>query len=132
MKTCRKCKERKNESEFYIMKTKITLKNGKTKIYHYFRPYCKICWHKIREKGNRGAQSQRYRDKYIKKNRAQQLVYLNIKKGRLIKPKICSDCGHKNKYIHAHHPNYNQPLDIIWLCWECHNYIHQNSKHFRR
>ena len=35
----------------------------------------------------------------------------------------CEICGSTSN-IHAHHDNYNKPLDVIWLCAEHHRWIH--------
>ena len=32
--------------------------------------------------------------------------------------------------LHAHHPNYNETLSVIWVCPQCHKDIHYpNKKH---
>lgn len=42
----------------------------------------------------------------------------------IIKPKNCSQCGYKNSKIHGHHPNYNFPLQVVWVCPPCHEVFH--------
>lgn len=45
--------------------------------------------------------------------------------GKIIKPKKCSKCLKKSKYIHGHHENYKKPLEVIWVCHQCHLKIHK-------
>ena len=42
------------------------------------------------------------------------------------KPEVCEKCGKKfpSYKIHAHHPNYKEPLLIEWLCFKCHAGVH--------
>jgi len=51
-------------------------------------------------------------------------VHQAINNGKLVKPKKCSKCG-KCGTIEGHHPNYNKPLEVIWLCRNCHRELHQ-------
>jgi hypothetical protein len=51
--------------------------------------------------------------------RAYLLVWKALKKGVLIKPKNCQRCN-KEASLDAHHKDYNKPLDVVWLCRECH------------
>ena len=44
-----------------------------------------------------------------------------VKKGILIRG-ICN-CGSESK-THGHHPNYELPLDVVWVCPKCHSRIH--------
>ncbi len=39
--------------------------------------------------------------------------------GKVIKPSNCSECGRIRK-ITAHHDDYSKPLEVRWLCHECH------------
>lgn len=55
-----------------------------------------------------------------------------ISRGLIVPPKICSKCGKRQTLsngkagICAHHPDYNKPLEVEWLCASCHRYWHRN------
>ena len=59
-------------------------------------------------------------------NRARSLVGLHVKKGKLIRPDKCSECG-KICQPCAHHVDYFRPLDIQWLCRKCHSLTHRQD-----
>jgi rubredoxin len=40
-----------------------------------------------------------------------------VKRGRLVKLS-CEKCGSAKSQ--AHHPDYSRPLDVQWLCRDCH------------
>lgn len=58
---------------------------------------------------------------------ASNLVKIAIKFGKIKKPKICSTCG-KERRLNAHHPDYNFPLKIEWLCNSCHKKEHIKNR----
>jgi len=64
------------------------------------------------------------------KNRARLAVYRAVKAGK-IKRKPCYFCG-ATKGLHAHHEDYAQPLDVVWLCSSCHGKLHTIKGDFRR
>ena len=43
-----------------------------------------------------------------------------LKRGDLIRPNICSDCGATSPSLHGHHADYSKPLEVEWLCASCH------------
>ena len=45
-----------------------------------------------------------------------------VKRGKLIRPLLCESCGiaPNGKPLHAHHPDYSKPFDVVWLCIACH------------
>ena len=45
----------------------------------------------------------------------------------LKKPDICEKCGKKFpiRKIHGHHSDYRKPLQIMWVCPQCHRQIHK-------
>jgi len=61
------------------------------------------------------------------KQRARRTVYKAILAGRLTRPDQCSSCGNREAQIHAHHGDYEKPLDITWLCPRCHGRLHASE-----
>jgi hypothetical protein len=55
--------------------------------------------------------------------------YANVYQRRgVIKPQPCRQCG--NPKAQKHHPDYSKPLEVVWLCRECHLALHsQHVKH---
>ncbi|KKN65024.1 hypothetical protein LCGC14_0485810 [marine sediment metagenome] len=68
---------------------------------------------------------------YSKSNRhkrwAADKISSAIRSGRIVKPTECSKCSNStpSKQLHAHHPDYSKPLEIIWLCHPCHGLEHR-------
>ena len=64
-----------------------------------------------------------------KKQAARQLVCWAVKCGLLEKPDRCRRCGTEPppRRLHAHHPDYTKPLDVIWLCSLCHGREHRRK-----
>ena len=48
-----------------------------------------------------------------------------VKMGTLIK-QPCEKCGSPSD-IQAHHEDYNKPLDVVWLCRDCHFKLHRRE-----
>jgi len=48
--------------------------------------------------------------------------------GKLSKPDTCSLCGNTRKLV-GHHDNYEKPLDVRWVCHECHKRVHREIGH---
>jgi len=42
----------------------------------------------------------------------------------LEKPEVCEECGGPNPQ--AHHPDYDKPFEVHWLCRACHLKLHNN------
>lgn len=122
MKKCFKCGEVKPLNEFYkhsmmadghLNKCKCCAKkdvrvNRKDNI-DYYREY-------DRERGSRRTLEdlQRYRDKFPNKYAAHTAVN-NAKRAGEIVEQSCEKCGGTD-HIHAHHDDYNKPLEVRWLC----------------
>lgn len=65
------------------------------------------------------------------KNRARMAVRGAIKRGELVRPTTCAECGGPGREykdgragIHAHHDDYAKPLEVRWLCGDCHDAVH--------
>jgi hypothetical protein len=61
-----------------------------------------------------------YRAQFPKRARANALVNKATRNG-LLKKQPCWVCGEKAL---AHHPDYDRPLDVVWLCQIHHKQVH--------
>jgi len=133
MKCCGKCKEEKNESEFNIDRRRA--KDGLSylcknclKIYH--RKYYEINREKILadakeyNRVNEKIAKERCR-KYglnnMEKIKAIRELNKQVGKGAIVR-QPCEKCGKEN--AQAHHPNYDFPLEVSWLCITHHRREH--------
>lgn len=58
---------------------------------------------------------------------ARMLLNNAVRGGKIEKPEICQECGQKLK-LTAHHENYDEPLCVEWLCYECHAKRHRKER----
>ena len=62
----------------------------------------------------------KYRDRHREKLLAHNAVTYALKMGRLLR-QPCWVCG---EVAQAHHPDYDRPLDVVWLCDPHHKQAH--------
>ena len=60
------------------------------------------------------------------KKRAHRRVAYAVKTGKLIR-QPCESCGATER-VHAHHDDYDRPLDVRWLCRKCHGREHRKPR----
>jgi hypothetical protein len=60
---------------------------------------------------------------FQQKIRARHAIQFCVKKGWIVRPKLCPRCDSK-RMIEGHHPDYSKPLEVVWLCRECHDTEH--------
>ncbi len=79
--------------------------------------------------------SKKYRDAYPEKEMAKRYVRSALERGTLFRPNQCDACGSNpgtdragRTKIQAHHIDYRQPLNVIWLCPLCHAREHRSLK----
>jgi len=65
------------------------------------------------------ANHRRYRERNRDKERARTTYKAALQAGRIDRPDHCSRCQ-KPCVPHGHHPDYARPLDVVWLCRDCH------------
>jgi len=67
---------------------------------------------------------------YVEKNREKSMVRWKtnnaIRDGKLQKAEKCTVCL-SSEDIEAHHPDYEKPLQVVWLCKRCHMKIHKGE-----
>ena len=76
------------------------------------------------EKGQENSRrtSKAKRLKFPEKAQARLIADRAQRAGTLI-PEPCSECGEVN--VEKHHPDYSQPLKIMWLCRVHHKSLHK-------
>lgn len=75
--------------------------------------------HRESEREQRRLWEERNREKHL----AHKAIENGIRRGKIEKPNSCSECGEIG-YVHGHHEDYHKPLDVIWLCPDCHRDRH--------
>lgn len=122
---CRKCKRRKYMKEWYRRKT----------------PEERREWIGKRDKSLvRERDRERYRKHKAKrtaqvnardplKAKATKMVNIRVAKGTMKKAEACEDCGSTTRKLTGHHEDYEKPLDVTWLCYECHGKRHRKEDH---
>ena len=61
------------------------------------------------------------------KIRVKSFIESRVANGRIVPPKVCSNCKTNGRIV-AHHPNYDKPNEVMWLCYSCHNKLHYGNK----
>jgi hypothetical protein len=134
MKICSVCLEEKHLEDFYNEKR---VNDGK-------QSKCKKCtlvvnkrwWDRNKEKAKEKdrawrAKNRDYPTKMGRLHRTEvkcrAAVRRAVKSKKIIKPESCSVCGNISK-LQAHHSNYNEPLNVIWVCITCHVAIHKMKR----
>jgi hypothetical protein len=56
-------------------------------------------------------------------------IAIAVRSGKIIRPSLCYFCGIDCK-PDAHHPDYNKPLDVLWLCKSCHIKLHESIRRY--
>lgn len=58
------------------------------------------------------------------KRSAHNAINNGVRTGAISKPDRCERC-HQQAPLHGHHPDYNKPKDVQWLCPKCHGLAHR-------
>lgn len=56
---------------------------------------------------------------------AQVLLNNAVRDGRVVPWPACAEPACKTKKVEGHHPDYDRPLDVVWLCKKHHGEVHQ-------
>ena len=147
MKTCTKCGETKDQSEFaksynccrscrsaynkeHYQKNRARMLARSRKYYYEHQEeaaaYMKEHGRTEQGKLNKIVNRERYRLRYPERARASQKVCRAVQAGVLTKPTRCTECP-STKQIEAHHDDYSQPLAVRWLCHTCHQRLHSEK-----
>ena len=140
MKICSICKIEKNSNDYYKTSSYCKLCNkeyykeynilNKTEKAAYYKEhkneiaaYQKEYYNK--HKAEYEARNKKYRKNDPLKVKARGILNYAVEKGELLRLP-CAICG--NLKAEAHHEDYTQPLEVIWLCRTHHKARHEEIK----
>jgi hypothetical protein len=72
------------------------------------------------------------RAKYPDRYAARMALGNAVRDGRVLKPDACERCTRTGFVLHGHHEDYSKPLDVNWLCVDCHGARHREINEERR
>ncbi len=138
---CRGCgKERYQASKAKrIQQSKEWIENNREKHYGYTKRWSQRNPEKISEMNRKYREQnpevgkknlKRYYERYPEREKANRIVRKAIQTGKLKKPPGCERCGELKApgELDGHHPDYNDPLWVIWLDRQCHVDIHKEER----
>lgn len=130
LKRCAKCKAEKTTDGFYPKDSKckpcrceLVRANRRNNIEHY-RAFDKARYRTPERRAYTHNMAYSYVLSHPKARAAHTAVGNAVRDRRLFK-KPCEACG--NARAHAHHDDYDKPLDVRWLCPPCHFDWHQKN-----
>ena len=65
--------------------------------------------------------------KHPEKQAARMKLNYHVRRGYIVKPTVCDVCNN-TRSIQGHHGNYSKPLEVEWLCRECHSDTHRKKE----
>lgn len=68
----------------------------------------------------------KYRKEHPDRYKAQVALNNAVRDGRVIPWPVCAVDTCEESLVEAHHPDYSEPLQVVWLCKCHHNEIHKN------
>jgi hypothetical protein len=60
-----------------------------------------------------------------RRDNARSYAGVYLRRGK-IQRQECEDCGDPNTEMH--HEDYDKPLEVVWLCRDCHLFRHEKEK----
>jgi len=84
-----------------------------------------------------GASNHFHRGGHPTDTRVHSILAKAISRGQIV-PRPCEECGRSGSAsdgrntVEAHHDDYNKPLEIRWLCGDCHRAWHATHEPIRR
>lgn len=81
--------------------------------------------HRLSHPGHHREYDRNYRRTHVEERIAQDAALRAINSGELTRLP-CKQCGKPD--AHAHHEDYDKPLEVTWLCQSCHQLLHQAMK----
>ncbi len=83
---------------------------------HAYCPICKAEYQREWRKTEKKSREEKWKES------VRSTAHGSLRRGKIEKKNACAICG--NNGTQMHHPDYSQPLLVVWVCRECHENIH--------
>lgn len=117
-----------------------------------FTSWCRSCFseHRVKRRRERMLSDPEYREEMRARHRHYKAMYgygpgdpadspqrrarvavrAALQRGDLTPTTACEDCGHDFSDFRreAHHEDYGEPLEVVWLCSHCHGAKHKTDR----
>ena len=127
LKACFRCGIEKPMEEFYAHPmmgdghlgkckdcTKTDVRQNRKGRLGYYRTYDQLRQREPERRAKQAIHAKKWGRKHPERRLAHRKVSQAVHAGLLTR-KPCEVCG-SDKHIHAHHDDYDRPLDVVWLC----------------
>lgn len=137
MKTCSTCQVSKEKSEFQVRAAshdgltaacKACLKDRDAARYAKERPMRLAAMQRYAQT-ERGKEAHaravaKWREDHANRRAANVLLNNAVKAGKVVPWPVCAMPTCKTKKVEGHHPDYDRPLEVVWLCRKHHAAAH--------
>ena len=92
----------------------------------------------LRPQKRNGPENHFYRGGSRVDDHAQNMAEYAVRRGIIQRSTSCEECGKSPKCkngrsgVQAHHNDYNKPLEVRWLCKDCHHEWHRTHQAIRK
>lgn len=73
---------------------------------------------------NRRVGMKAYRKSHPIQIRAMWTINNDVRYGKIVRPHRCQACKTRGRIV-GHHPDYDKPREVVWLCQICHSAEHK-------
>lgn len=130
MRTCSICGKELPETEFYASKPKMCKECAKSSSRNYRYSHAEQC-REYDKKRNQLPERKKAMEQHTSNNnhniegykKAHNTLLRAVESGEVERPCHCAICGKECK-PNAHHNDYKEPLNVVWLCTSCHTTYH--------
>ncbi len=120
MRWCRKCDRDLPPEAFYKRPATVCKKCHKARMLVYYNTP------EYRAKNAEYQKTRLAADENYAKHAARTALGYALRKGRVAKADFCTICG-SDKEIEGHHEDHSKPLEVVWLCRNCHVKYHADQ-----
>lgn len=100
---------------------KLDVRKNRSENHEYYREYDEVRSKLPHRQENNKKHTTLWKQAFPNRRKAQTALGNAVRDGRVLKEQ-CYVCGEAK--VEGHHPDYDRPLDVVWLCTKHHKLTH--------